>query len=306
MSWGRAMADFMEHMRSLGRTRATLQLRSFTMQKFRRFCEAREIHTPLDVSTDDAEAFWRHLRWEKSSRGQLYTAHSVHCILSGVHVWFRWLVRTGRMMFDPFRTIINARVTHPGRPVPSEEAIALLLEQPDVQTPSGLRDRALLELFYCTGVRLGECGELEVADVDLEQRALHVRLGKGQLARVQPVGDQLAVTLEQYLLRARPVLLRDAAERGLWIGDRGRRIHAGQIGRIVHAYKAQLGLEGVSPHRLRAAFATHLLEGGAHVEDVQRLMGHARLQSTYTYTRLTPAQVFQEHSRTHPRARRPR
>lgn len=303
MSWDLALADHLEYLRSLGRTRATIEQRAYVVQKFSEFCRPRGIETLQEVSTHDTEAFRHHLMWGKSATGKLFKAHSVHAILVGVRSYFRWLFISERVMLDPFRDMVVSRVSPTGRQVPSARSLAVLLERPVVQTPFGLRNHALLELLYGSGVRRQECYLLDVDDVDFEQRTILVRMGKGNKTRVQALGDRLLATVKDYVLQARPALVCNPMERALWIGRHGHRLQAGQISRIVQASTASLGLEDLTPHRLRAAFATHLLAGGANVVDVQHLMGHDRLQSTHLYTRLTPAQVAMEHSRTHPRAR---
>lgn len=224
--------------------------------------------------------------------------------LSAIRSFLRHLVKEGRLTSSP-----ADRIDSPKRPkslpraVSVDEAFALC-DAPDLRTPTGVRDRAIVELLYGAGVRVSELCGLDLHDVDLS--ACHVRvLGKGRKERVVPFHEACAAALRAYLDDARPHLVDDAqAEDAFFVGARGKRLSD----RVVRAQLARYGIEvgargRVHPHKLRHAFATHLLEGGADLRGIQELLGHASLGTTQRYTHVDLARLMQVYDQAHPRAR---
>jgi integrase/recombinase XerD len=165
-----------------------------------------------------------------------------------------------------------------------------------------LRDRAILETLYGTGIRRSECVRLDVKDLDLAEGLLLVRNGKGRKDRLVPVPGRAAAALDEYLRGCRPRLLQDLREEALFLSLRGRRLEVtglrGLVGR--HARAAGIG-RPVSVHALRHAYATHLLRGGADVRHIQELLGHAQLETTALYTRVVTSDLREAIGRAHPR-----
>ncbi|WP_424188569.1 tyrosine-type recombinase/integrase [Actinokineospora sp. G85] len=169
--------------------------------------------------------------------------------------------------------------------------------------PVALRDHAIVELLYATGVRVSELCGLDVDDVDLGDRLARV-LGKGGKERVVPFGAPAADALERWLRQGRPSLARDGSGSALWLGARGKRLQPTSVRRVVHlAVAAVGGAPDLGPHGLRHSAATHLLEGGADLRSVQELLGHATLATTQLYTHVTVERLKAIHDRTHPRSR---
>ena len=169
--------------------------------------------------------------------------------------------------------------------------------------PVALRDHALVEVLYATGVRVSELCGLDVDDVDLGDRLARV-LGKGDKERVVPFGAPAAEAVEAWLRKGRPSLARGDSPPALWLGARGKRLHPTSVRRIVHlAVGAVDGAPDLGPHGLRHSAATHLLEGGADLRSVQELLGHATLSTTQLYTHVTVERLKAIHDRTHPRSR---
>jgi site-specific recombinase XerD len=160
----------------------------------------------------------------------------------------------------------------------------------DPATPLGLRNRALVELVYSAGLRSAEAVELDLGDVDFEQELVHVRHGKGAKDRVVPLGEEAAHLVARYLHAARPLLAR-GAENALFISARGRRLDTSTLRRLVP-----------HPHRLRHAFATHLLEGGADLRTIQELLGHASLSTTQMYSHVDAKRLRKVYDHAHPRS----
>ena len=172
---------------------------------------------------------------------------------------------------------------------PKESDVDELLEKADGATPLALRNRALLELLYSAGLRSAEAVDLDLADVDFEREALHVH-GKGGKERVVPLGEEAAHHLARYLRDARPSLARGAVD-AVFLSARGRRLDTSIVRKLVR-----------HPHRLRHAFATHLLEGGADLRTIQELLGHSSLSTTQIYSHVDAKRLRRVYDRSHPRS----
>ena len=186
----------------------------------------------------------------------------------------------------------------------SVEESAALCDAPDPSTPQGLRDIAAIELLYASGLRVSELVGLDVDGVHLEDRSVRV-LGKGKKERIVPFHDVAHAALVQWLNHGRPRLALDGGERALFLGARGGRLDDREVRRQLTRYGVEIGARGrVHPHKLRHAFATHLLEGGADLRAIQELLGHASLSTTQRYTHVDLARLTKVYDATHPRARR--
>ncbi|MGH3089120.1 MAG: tyrosine-type recombinase/integrase [Rubrobacteraceae bacterium] len=220
--------------------------------------------------------------------------------------FFDWLVSQRVLLADP---AAKAWPRWNGRPLPRralcEKEIERLLAAPDPKSPFGLRDRAILELFYSSGLRLGELAALDLTDIDLSGGTVLVRAGKGAKSRVVPLGETAGKALALYLRDARPCLAKNPGVNALFLGGRGvgkgRRLVACSIGERVSMAADKAGLLGVTPHRLRHSVATHLLRAGADIRHVQEILGHAHVQTTEIYTHLAIPDLLEAHQRTHPR-----
>jgi site-specific recombinase XerD len=164
-----------------------------------------------------------------------------------------------------------------------------------------LRDRAVLELLYATGIRVSELCGLDIDDLDREHRTVRV-FGKGAKERVVPMGAPAVRAIEDWLLRGRPALATERSGPALFLGARGGRLHPTSARRIVHAWVAAANVPDVGPHGVRHSTATHLLEGGADLRSVQEMLGHASLQTTQLYTHVSAERLTQAYRQAHPRA----
>jgi len=210
------------------------------------------------------------------------------------------------VLVNPAEGLTSPRtVKSPPRHVLTVRQVHRLLLAPDVTDTLGLRDRAMLEVFYATGVRVSELIGLNTADVDLESDELHVRRGKGGKSRSVPMGKDASLWIGKYLERSRPDLLLKASEKALFISCRGRRFDRANLARIVRTYGKQARISWrVTPHIMRHSFATHLIKGHASLRHVQEMLGHASLNSTQVYTHLDITDLKATHQRCHPRGRR--
>jgi integrase/recombinase XerD len=255
------------------------------------------------------EIFREELLWRPCQTGQLYAQSTVDQALGSVRLWMKWAVRKGWLLVNPTEKMtIPRRAKVAGRYLTMAE-VERLLATPDRSTLLGLRDAALLEALYSTGLRRAECHALDLVDVHFETHTIRV-MGKGAWQRLAPMGEALAAVLDRYLHECRPALfdsplhaqgLRDPT---FFLSKSGTRLSLQAISQVVEATARQAGLPPLSAHMLRHAFAQHMLENGADYFAVQYLMGHARPQSTEVYTPVEHGVLRQTFRLTHPRAQR--
>ncbi|WP_408896126.1 tyrosine recombinase XerC [Nocardioides sp. R1-1] len=225
---------------------------------------------------------------------------------TAARVFTAWLARTGRITHDVGSALGSPR---PHRTLPDvlrvDEATRLIgaaTERAGDGSPLGLRDVALLELLYATGMRVGELCGLDVDDVDRARNVVRV-FGKGRKERTVPFGQPAAAALDHWLAAGRPELARPGSGPALFLGARGGRIDQRAVRTLVHRRLAEVpGAPDLGPHGLRHSAATHLLEGGADLRSVQELLGHASLATTQRYTHVTTDRLRRAYQQAHPRA----
>ena len=230
------------------------------------------------------------------------SARSQARALSAIRALHRLLVAERLAELDPTEDVDGPRPTHRLPQLLSREEVERLLAAPQGKTAAGVRDKAMLELLYATGLRVSELVGLSVNDVHLETRMLLAR-GKGSKERIVPLGTPAAAALRTYLASARPRLLRGRLSRDLFVTPRGRRMTRQGFWKLLLRHARGAGIaRPVSPHKLRHSFATHLLAGGADLRAVQAMLGHADVATTQIYTHLERSQVKRVYDRYHPRA----
>ena len=216
--------------------------------------------------------------------------------------FFAWMVEERLRADDP--TVLLEAVRHE-KPLPrslSEAEVERLLAAPDLATPAGLRDAAMLELLYACGLRVSELVGLPLSAVFLQEAVLRVR-GKGDKVRLVPMGEQAAEMVARYCREARPVLLGKRVSDVLFVSARGGAMSRRAFWQLIHDYAIAVGIRtAVSPHTLRHAFATHLVNHGADLRVVQMLLGHSNLSTTQIYTHVAEARLAKVFAAHHPRA----
>ena len=225
---------------------------------------------------------------------------------TAARVFTAWLARTGRIHDDVGASLGSPR---PRRTLPpvlrADEASDLIRAAAtlaDDGSPVGIRDVAMLELLYATGIRVGELVGLDLDDLDRERNVVRV-FGKGRKERMVPFGHPAAVALDRWLASGRPELRVEGAGAALFLGARGRRVDPRAVRTLVHQRIADVpGAPDIGPHGLRHTAATHLLEGGADLRSVQELLGHSSLATTQLYTHVTTDRLRRAYQQAHPRA----
>jgi site-specific recombinase XerD len=271
--------DFLNAMTAQNYSPASVVHYRMTLKPLLNFLTERGRTRAQDVTVEDLEAY----RLKQVERGLAFK--SLHLFLRVVPQFFGCL-EAGQVLFtNPAADFKVPRLPYRFVPVPDEDEIKRLLEQPDVSTPVGLRDRALLETAYSTGARREELANLTLERLNLARRTARL-YGKGSKERLVPLGKHATHWLSRYLKEARPQLLQGRAEEtAVWIGYFGRRLLSKDLGkRIIHV--AQTANLKISPHTLRRACATHMLRHGAHPMLIQELLGHTSGHSLKHYLRL--------------------
>lgn len=224
--------------------------------------------------------------------------------LGTVRAFFSFLAKQGVLLTNPAADFPMRRARKLPRVGLTEAEACRLMETPSPRTRVGQRNRALLETLYGSGIRLSECVRLDLTDVDLSEGTLLVRCGKGRKDRLLPLPAHAAQALDNYLKESRPGLARRASEQALFVTRDGRRLKPISVQFVVWWHAKRAGIRArISPHMLRHACATHLLQGGADVRHIQELLGHERLETTEVYTRVEIADLKDALARAHPRHR---
>ena len=288
-----------------GRSENTVRVYSTDLRPFFAFLEDQG----LEPSQLERRSLRRYLAWLSTSArgdGRGYARVSVARKLVVLRSFYRFLVQEGLMDRNPIpkgRTF-NIKVERRLPIFLGKAEVCQLLAAPDISKPLGIRDSAILELLYSSGVRLSELQGLDVGHLDLGTRELRVR-GKGSKERVVLLGKPAAESIAVYLRSARPTLARDGAL-PLLLNRYGGRLSRRSIEKIVARHALVSAIRpGVHPHTLRHTFATHLMEGGADLRVVQELLGHASPSTTQIYTHVTQNETREEYMTTHPGARMP-
>ena len=274
----------------------TLEAYSRDLLAFLRFLESRGI---ADLSEPRAETLYEYL---KVLRSRELSSRSQARSLSSLRSFFRFLQEEGLRKDNPLLPLQGPK---PGRTLPkilSGLEVENLLKQPRSDQPLGLRDGAMLELLYASGLRVSEIVSLTLNQLELEAGLIRA-VGKGSKERLIPISSLARRRLEEYLLSARKHLLKGKASPYLFVNGRGGKLSRQGFWKILGGYCRQAGIvRKVSPHTLRHSFATHLLEGGADLRSIQTLLGHADISTTQIYTSVTSEHLREVYRRYHPRA----
>jgi integrase/recombinase XerD len=298
------MLRFLEALRVRNFSPATIEGRENYLAIFLEWCQARELRTPAEITRPVLQRYQRHVFQLRKPDGQPLSFRGQYNRLVPVRVFFRWLARENVLLSNPASELEMPRMERRlPRCVFSAEEVEAVMARPNVGTNLGLRDRAILEVFYSTGIRRSEMVRLELTDLDESRGTLMVRQGKGRKDRLIPVGERAVAWTRRYLEEVRPGLVRESDPRALFLSEHGQVLTADRLTQMVTGYveAAELGKHG-SCHALRHACATLMLEGGADIRYVQEMLGHATLATTEIYTHVAIAKLKAVHTATHPGA----
>ena len=271
---------------------------------FIRWAEQRGIQHPMEVTRPILESYQRYLYYYRQKNGQPLTFRTQRSRLTPVCRWFRWLVRNNHILHNPASDLDLPRLEKriPRTILTAQEAERVLLG-PDIGTAAGLRDRAMLETLYSTGIRRRELLRLRLYDLDRERSTLTIRQGKGRKDRMIPIGERALAWVEKYLREARPLLAIEPDDATLFLTQNGEPFSPDTLSTLARNYilQANLGKSG-SCHTFRHTMATLMLEGGANLRYIQQMLGHESLNSTEVYTHVAIRKLQRIHAATHPGA----
>lgn len=273
----------------------TIQAYRRDMQKFAAFARERELPLPR-IERADVVDFLGSL-FHKGLDGRSVARHLV-----AIRQFFRYLLTEGFVEEDPAANIESPKFRQSLPDFLSLEEVDHLLAQPDVDTPPGTRDKAMIELMYSTGLRVSELCGLRVSDLQMEAGCLRC-IGKGNKERLVPVGRKALNAVQRYLRKSRPKLLKDGSSPYLFLNMRGRKMNRITFWNVLGRYGRKAGLrKALTPHMLRHSFATHLLDRGADLRSVQMMLGHSDISTTQIYTHVMEGRLKQVYKAHHPRA----
>ena len=292
----------------------TVGIRQRGLARFVTWAHERGLRHPRELTRPILEAYQRHLYLARSQRkgasnGQPLSLRSQEVLIAALRGWCKWLTRDGHILANPASDLELPRLprTLP-RVLLSVDQVQQLMAKPDVEGLTGVRDRAMLELLYGSGMRRSELARLQVGDVDLTQGTVFIRQGKGRRDRYVPMGASAAHWLRRYCVEVRPMLVHQAQQVQpgtawvLFLTDYGEPYGGSRLSDLVTYHLRRMGIEHGSCHALRHACATHMLEAGAELRYIQVLLGHADLSTTQIYTHVAIGKLVQVHTATHPRA----
>ncbi len=242
--------------------------------------------------------------WIRSLTEADFAPASLARKLTAMRTFSRHLVRQGVRPDDFCELLSTPKLIRRLPGTLSIEEVDRLLEAPSEGSPQGIRDRAFLELLYSSGLRVSELASLQLQEIDLENRFLRVRAGKGRKDRVVPVGARACAAVYRYLETARPRFVRVRTGSTLFLSNRGGPLSRKTIWYWIRQYAERAGItKAVKPHLLRHSFATHLLSNGADLRAIQEMLGHADIATTQIYTAIDGKRLLEQHAKYHPRKR---
>jgi integrase/recombinase XerC len=233
-----------------------------------------------------------------------YEKSSIARKLSALRSFYSYLIQVNIIAKNPLLTISSPKLTKRLPAFLSSDEVNKLIMTPDISTPLGMRDKAMLELLYASGLRVSEIASLDIVNVNLEEREVRV-LGKGSKERITLMGKPAVNAIDCYLREGRPKLIGQRSTDALFLNRYGRRLSKRSIQQTLSRYATAAGFtKRVFPHMIRHSFATHLLDGGADLRVVQELLGHVSLSTTQIYTHVTQTQARKVYLASHPRAKK--
>jgi len=303
----RAMHAFLDWLQVHEYSPHTVRQRRYTILFFITWADERGITRPDEVTTELIESYQRWMFHFRQENGKPLTAKARIARLSALRAWYAWLRRHKQITVDPTLDIqFPKEERRLPRNILTQSEVEQLIAQPDVKTPLGLRDRAMLETLYSTAMRRTELAGLRLHDLDTQRQLIMIRCGKGKQDRMVPIGKRALDWVQAYLDNVRPELLIDKRETALFLTPRGGPLDPQSLSDMVRKYVQQSGIRKRGGcHLFRHATATLMLENGADVRYVQALLGHADLRTTQIYTHVSITQLRKVHEQTHPAKPKP-
>lgn len=280
-----------------GKSQNTIQSYGRDLRKFVDFIREEDVEEISNIDKDTIQLYLAYLSQEG------YAASTTNRMISSLKNFFHYLVREQKMNHNPMELIQSAKKRKSLPKVLTSKEVERLISAPDVSTNNGIRDRAILELMYATGLRVSELTHLNRNELHLELGFIQT-VGKGNKERIVPLGDEAIFWIEKYLSEVYPIYLKVSSDTStLFLTQRGKQFTRQGIWKNLKKYVQISGIKtDVSPHMLRHSFATHLLENGADLRMVQELLGHSDISTTQIYTHVSKHRLQEVYRQSFPRA----
>lgn len=307
----KTLADFVTRFlawrEEMGHPVTTIRANKTDLNCFVAWCKTRGLVLPTDVSRKDAERFQQWLHYYRQPNHLPLSIGTQNNRMATIRVFFGWLLKRRHILFNPTTDLELPKLV---RALPSRvfavKEVEKFLRSVNTKDPEGLRDRAIFELLYLTGLRRAEATRLKLHDIDRHRCTLCVRAGKGGKDRVVPLGERALEWIERYTLEVRSNWASVPDEGWLFLTPRGGKISPESLSRIGKERMKAAGLwrKGLACHVFRHTTATLMLEGGADIRYIQSLLGHERLSTTQIYTKVSISKLKEVHEKTHPANKR--
>ena len=283
----------------------TVETRERALRAFFTWAEMRSLTHPKDITRPILQRYQRHLYFYRKKDGNPLSFRTQASRLTPIRAFFKWLARENYILYNPAGELDMPR---PEQRLPkailSPEEVERVLLQADIETPAGLRDRAIMELLYATAMRRAEAAGLKLWDIDYGRRAITIREGKGGKDRIVPLSERLEAWLVKYRDEARPRFSVSTTEPTLFINRFGQPIEDKRLTKNIGKYVRAAGIKKQGAcHLFRHTAATLMLENGADIRFIQALLGHASLETTQIYTQVSITKLAEIHNATHPGAK---
>lgn len=292
---------FLEWTVTVGLSAQTANIRKQGLDGFIRWCDERDLQYPQDITRPILQRYQGYLYHYRKANGQPLTFSTQATKLLPIVAFFKWLARENHILHNPASEL---ELPRPPRQLPknlmSVADIESVLNQADIETPSGVRNRAILETLYSTGIRRAELMHLTLYDVDTERGTLMVRQGKGRKDRLVPIGARACAWVARYVQEVRPLFALSTNQPTLFLTDYGEAFEHNRLSDMVKRHMMYAGFKSGGCHAFRHAMATHMLENGADIRYIQAILGHSELSTTQIYTHVAIGKLQAVHTLTHP------
>ncbi|MEJ1334504.1 MAG: site-specific tyrosine recombinase XerC [Candidatus Sedimenticola sp. (ex Thyasira tokunagai)] len=283
-------------------SKATIKGRDHYLSVFIIWCDERSLKRPNEITKPILERYQRHLYLHRKKDGEPLSFRSQHTHLVPIRAWFKWLTRQNHILYNPASELDLPRLEKRlPKHVLSQPEVETVLNQADINDALGIRDRAMLETLYSTGMRRMELIGLKLYDIDVDRGTVMIRQGKGKKDRMIPIGERALAWIDKYLIEVRPELVTGIDEGVLYLTNLSEPFTPNRLTQLVRNYvqSAEIGKTGAC-HLFRHTMATLMLEHGADIRFIQEMLGHADVSTTQIYTQVSIRQLKEIHTATHP------
>lgn len=294
--------QFLEWCAVMNYSQRTIDIRDINVSRFIYWCDERGIDQPQDVTKPILERYRRYLYYYRKTNGQPLGLSTQCQRLQPIKAFFKWLTKENHILYNPASELDMPRTQRRlPKHILSIDEVERILNQASLHGELGIRDRAIIETLYSTGIRRMECVNLKLYDIDLNNGTLMVRLGKGNKDRMVPIGDRACAWISKYIDEVRPGLAMTPDDGTVFLTEYGQAMIKNRMSDAVkkHMQAAGIDKEGAC-HLFRHSMATHMLENGADIRFIQAILGHSTLSTTEIYTQVSIRQLKDIHSATHP------